>query len=92
MEKFYTGKNIYQAAKIVSNYKKQGFTFSNMSCRADNLHFWGTHRTKKGNLREVHVFTTVPIKRCRTVNRRLTKDFKTMKKNNYFINGHSWGY
>ena len=92
MMKFYTGKNIYQATKLVSNYKKQGFSFVRNFGKGQNLYFYGTLRTSKGNLRQVYIFTNIPHAKCRIVSYRLIKDYKTMKRINGFINGHAWGY
>lgn len=92
MMKFYTGKSIHQATKLVSNYKKQGFTFARSFGKGQNLSYYGTLRTSKGSLRQVYIFTNAPITRCRIVSNRLVKNFKVIKKCNSFINGHAWGY
>lgn len=92
MLKTYTGKNIYQATKLVCRYKKQGFSFARSFGKGQNLSYYGTLRTSKGSLRQVYIFTNAPITRCRIVSHRLTKDFKTIKRANSIINGYSWGY
>ena len=86
MAKTYNNININQAAKIIKAYKKQGFTFVNMSCKNDNLHFYGTLRTKKDTVKKINVYCNCTIKNNRIISYKLTRSYYS--NNTIYINGH----
>ena len=88
MKKIIKTTNLYQAIKLVKNYKKQGFTFIRNFGRGQNLSFYGTLRTSAGNLRQLTIYTNATMVGYRIASRRVIKNYRGLAKAKAYINGH----